>query len=234
MKIALIGYGKMGKSIEQMATCLGHSIVGHFSTHDWNPEALNTADICIEFTQPDAVLTNIKQIAPLKKNIVVGTTGWYQHLPEVEKLVEKYQIGLLYSPNFSLGVNIYYEVLKYAAQLFQLFPEYDAAGIEYHHNQKKDSPSGMAGKISELLIQNMPRLSHLPFSSVRCGHIVGIHQVLFDSPFDSITLSHEARSREGFASGAIYAAEWLKGKKGLFTFDDCMQEIIKRRKKACI
>jgi len=231
MKIVLIGYGKMGKAIEQMALLQGHTIVGSFSNDSWDLEALKAADVCVEFTQPAAALENIKKIAPLGKNLVIGTTGWYHRLEEVQELVNQHHIGLLYSPNFALGVNIFHELLNQASKLFNRFPEYDVAGIEYHHNQKKDSPSGFAGQMNELIKRNMPRISELPFSSVRCGHIVGKHTLLFDSPFDTITLTHEAKNRQGFAAGAVQAAEWLQGKSGLFTFTDCIKNIFERNNK---
>lgn len=223
MKIALIGYGKMGRMLEEIAASKGHTITARFSKNSWDMHALEHADVCIEFTEPESALENIKKLAPLKKNIVIGTTGWYEHIEEVERLVRQHDIGLLYSPNFSLGVNIFCELLNQASKLFHEFPEYDAAGIEYHHNQKKDSPSGLAVKLTEMIENNMPGLEKLDFSSVRCGSIFGIHSILFDSPFDTITLTHTAKNREGFARGALQAAEWLLGRKGLFTFSDCLK-----------
>lgn len=230
MKIALIGYGKMGRLIEQLALGMGHEIVGRFTSAPWDMPALQQADVCIEFTEPKSVLHNIKKLIECGKSIVVGTTGWHHQIDEVQKLLNGSQSGLLYSSNFSLGMNLFYEVLNQASKLFNLFPEYDVAGIEYHHKQKKDSPSGSAVNLSCLIEQNMPSVEPLSFSSVRCGTISGIHSILFDSPFDTITFTHEAKSREGFARGAIQAAEWLQGKRGLYTFDDC----IKSRRPACI
>lgn len=231
MKIALIGYGKMGQAIEQAALGLGHTITGRFSSNNWNLDAIHAADICIEFTQPQAAVENIKKLVRLKKNVVVGTTGWYPHLNEIQMCVEEFQTGLLYSANFSLGLNIYLEILTQAAQLLNSFSDYDVAGIEYHHSLKKDAPSGTAVGITELIEKNMPRIEKLEFSSVRCGSIPGRHSLIFDSPADTITISHEARNRNGFANGAIQAADWLRGKKGCFTFTDCIQDLIKRREK---
>lgn len=228
MKIALIGYGKMGKAIEELALSRGHVIVGYFSQKTWDMQMLAEADICIEFTQPTATLDNIKKIASFKKNIIVGTTGWYSHLNEVQEVINKYNIGLLYSSNFSLGINIYQELLEQAAKLFNQFSEYDVAGIEYHHNQKKDAPSGTAISLSEIVNNHMPQMSDFQFSSVRCGQIVGIHTLLFDSAFDTITLTHEAKNRQGFAAGVIQAAEWMQNKSGLYTFTDCIKNILQR------
>lgn len=217
--------------IEKVALDLGHTICGYFSASSpWDLETLSLADVCIEFTEPNAVLENIKKLVQMKKNIVVGTTGWYQNLDEVQSYVDQHQTGLVYSSNFSLGVNIYLEVLNQAARLFNPFPEYDVAGIEYHHNQKKDSPSGTSETISQIIENGMPRIDQLHFSSVRCGSIPGRHSILFDSPFDTITISHEARNREGFALGAIQAANWIKGRKGCFTFSDCIESLISKCK----
>ena len=228
MNIALIGYGKMGRTIEELAMSQGHHIVGHFSNHIGDIEALKLADVCIEFTQPDATIENIRKIAPFNKKIVIGTTGWTHQLDILKELVETHQLSVIYSPNFALGVNIFQEILKQASKLFNKFSEYDVAGIEYHHNQKKDSPSGLATHIRDTIESNMPRLTHLPFSSVRCGDIFGIHTLMFDSPFDTITLTHTAKNRLGFAAGALQAADWLQDKQGLFTFNDCIKDIFEK------
>lgn len=229
MKIALIGYGKMGQIIEKIAINGGHSIAGRITSGNWDARELEQADVCIDFTHPESVLDNVRRIAKLKKNIVIGTTGWNANLELVKSLAEEYQIGILYSPNFSVGVNLLLEILSYASTLFDAFDEYDIAGVEYHHNKKQDSPSGTALQIAKTIEDNMERIQHVPFSSVRCGNIPGTHTVLFDSHCDTISIKHEARNREGFAKGAILAAEWLIGKKGFYTFTNCMQEIIKKR-----
>jgi 4-hydroxy-tetrahydrodipicolinate reductase len=228
MKIALIGYGKMGQMVEKMALARGHTIVGRMTSDRWEMGGLQDADICIDFTRPESVLENVRKIAALKKAIVVGTTGWDEKMQVVQSLVEEHQIGLLYSPNFSIGVNLLLEILAHASKVFNAFEEYGVAGIEYHHSEKRDSPSGTALDIARTIERNMGRINRVPFSSIRCGSIPGIHTVLFDSPCDTILITHEARSREGFANGALLAAEWLKGKRGVYTFADCMREINKR------
>ncbi len=228
MKIALIGYGQMGQIIEKIAISRGHSIVARITKKNWDSKALAQADVCMEFSHPLAALENIKKIAELKKNLVIGTTGWYDNLDEVRILVEKNQIGALYSPNFSTGVQILFEILKHASEIMASFSEYDAAGIECHHAKKQDKPSGTALEITDILEKHLPRKGKIPFSSLRCGSIPGSHAILFDSPFDTITISHEARNREGFAKGAVHAAEWVHGKKGLYTFKDCLKEYFQR------
>lgn len=223
MKIALIGYGKMGQMIEKSALSRGHTIIAKISSSEWDLKKIQEADICIEFTKPESALNNIRRIAELKKDLIIGTTGWYNELAEVQTLVNENQIGALYSPNFSIGINLLLDILKYASKLIHHFPDYDVAEIESHHHQKKDSPSGTAIAIAKAIQKEMPLVDTVPISSVRCGSIPGTHTVLFDSPCDTITITHAARNREGFAQGAIQAAEWLKGKKGLYTFEDCMQ-----------
>lgn len=229
MKIALIGYGKMGQMIEKIALCRGHTIVARMDSNEWDMNALQNADICIEFTQPDCVLKNIQRVAELKKEVIIGTTGWHDKVDEVHSIVKTNQIGALYSSNFSIGVNLLIEILAHASKVIDAFDEYDVAGVDYHHNKKKDSPSGTAREIAKTIEKNMKRIDKVPFSSIRCGSIPGTHTVLFDSPCDMISITHEARNREGFALGAVQAAEWLRGKKGLYTFADCMQEMIQRR-----
>lgn len=228
MKIALIGYGNMGKAIEKIALDQGHTIVASMNSSMWDIAAVEAADICFEFTRPECVVENVKKLAELKKPIVIGTTGWYDDIEIVRKIVNENQIGALYSANFSIGINLLLQILSKASQILNSFEEYDVAGIEYHHHKKKDTPSGTALEIAKMIKENMSRVDNVSFSSVRCGSIPGMHEILFDSPCDTITIKHEARNREGFARGAIQAAEWLIWKKGLYTFKDCIQQIIDR------
>jgi len=229
MKIALIGYGKMGQMIEKAALARGHTIIARMTSKQWDMESLLNADICMEFTHPECVLENVKRISELKKEVVIGTTGWDNQMELVRSIIEEHQIGALYSPNFSIGVNLLLEILAHASKVMNAFEEYDVAGIDMHHNRKKDSPSGTSLRIARTIEENMERIDKVPFSSIRIGSIPGTHTVLFDSPYDTISITHEARSREGFAEGAVQAAEWLSGRKGFYTFADCMQEIIQRR-----
>jgi len=174
------------------------------------------ADIAIDFTSKDVVLKNIEAVAKLGVNLVVGTTGWYKDLEMVKKLVTKYKIGFLYSPNFSIGANIFFKMIDSASKLFAKFPDYDVYGLEIHHKAKLDSPSGTALKIAE-------KIKGLKFTSVRAGRNPGFHEVTFDSSADGITLSHQAYNRSGFGKGALVAAEFIKNKKGIYTFDDVMK-----------
>lgn len=209
MKIALLGYGKMGKLIEREALLKNHEIVLRSNSLERDFSKINHADICIDFSNSESVIDHLSECVNQKKNLVIGTTGWEEKIPDAKKLVEKSGIGVLYAPNFSMGVHHYIKILEYAAKVLG---EYDAAGVEWHHNQKKDAPSGTAKEI-------MKRLG-IEFSSVRCGSIPGKHEVVFDSPFDAITICHEAKGRDAFAKGALDAAEWLIGKKGFYTLED--------------
>ncbi|HEV8538927.1 MAG TPA: 4-hydroxy-tetrahydrodipicolinate reductase [Bacteroidota bacterium] len=242
MTVALIGYGKMGREIERVASERNLSLRTIFTSRN-NPQgtgltkqALHGVDVCIDFSTPVAVLTNIEAIAACGKNVVVGTTGWYDKLEEVKKLVKAKKIGMLYSPNFSLGMNIFSQVLTSALRYIDKFDVYDAAIQETHHAGKADSPSGTAIALGEIILQHLrckkellyetahraikPRQLHV--TSTRIGHAVGEHRVRFDSEADSIELVHTARNRAGFALGALIAAEWLKGKKGVFTMKDVL------------
>ncbi len=223
IKIALIGYGKMGKEID--ALCRDSEIFEVVSISFKNKnankserldlEGIKKADIAIDFTSKDVVLKNIEEVSKLGVNMVVGTTGWSDKLDVVKKIVEKNKIGLIHSPNFSVGVNIFFKMMDTASKLFAKFPEYDVYGLEVHHKAKLDSPSGTALKISD-------KIKNLHFNSVRAGHNPGFHEVVFDSSADKITFSHQAYNRVGFAKGALKAAEMIKNKKGVHTFEDLL------------
>lgn len=233
LKIGLVGYGKMGRLIEEAALQKGHCINAKTSRH-LDIASFKQSQVCIDFSHPESVMDNIRTLAAMGKNLVIGTTGWYDHLDEVKSLVSKYQIGFIYSPNFSVGVNLFLKVVEEAAALIDAFPDYDVGLFEAHHNQKADSPSGTAKAIADTLVQQIRRKTaitdnnsigrispnELHVTSLRCGSIPGTHSVIFDSPSDSITLTHQARDREGFARGAVTAAEWLNGKKGFYTIED--------------
>lgn len=229
MKIALIGYGKMGKMIEKNAVERGHEIVARINSKEWDADAVRQAEMCIEFSRPEAAISNIRKLAELKKEVVIGTTGWYDQLELVRSIVENAGIGALYSPNFSIGINLMMKMVEHAASLMNAFDEYDVACIEAHHRHKVDSPSGTAEMITKGIEGSLKRVDKVPTSSIRCGSIPGTHTVLFDSPCDTLSITHTARNREGFASGAVLAGEWLQGRRGLYTFADCMQSIIEKR-----
>ncbi len=240
MKIALVGFGKMGKEIDRLVKEEGtHEIVSiSLAQNDgiWDLEGLKKADVVVDFTSPEATLENIKKVSSLGKNMVIGTTGWNKDLMKVEKIVQKTGIGLIYGGNFSIGANIFFNVVAYASKLFSKFEDYDVYGYEIHHSAKKDSPSGTALTIARQITDNFPlkknvqtdklnrqiQKSELHFASIRGGRNPGFHQVVFDSPADSVTLNHQAHSRAGFAKGAIWAAEFIKGKKGLFEFSEVL------------
>ena len=245
MKIAVLGYGKMGQEVAKLAKQKSIEVTAIIdpnsssATHsDIDKDSLKDADVVVDFTHPDVLLENVKKVTALKKNVLVGTTGWYDKLDEVKKLVKDSGIGFLYSSNFSVGVNIFFKVVEEAAKLIDKVPNYDTFGYELHHNQKADSPSGTARTIAETLVDNIDSKKkivydkldrkiapeELHFASVRAGSIPGIHVVGFDSEADTIELKHTARSRAGFALGAILAAAWLKDKKGVFEMKDFVRE----------
>ena len=174
------------------------------------------ADIAIDFTSKDIVLKNIKGVAKLGVNLVVGTTGWHDNIGKVKALVDKYKIGLVYSANFSIGANIFFKIAEFSSKMFSKFKDYDAYGLEIHHKAKLDSPSGTALKIAD-------KVEGLNFTSIRAGRNPGFHEVVFDSSADGITLSHQAYSRTGFAKGALIAAEFIKNKKGIYSFEDILK-----------
>ena len=233
MRIALIGYGRMGREIEAAAVEQGETIAGTFDIgNPVDAAALADADICIEFSTPQTALQNIRVAVEAKKDIVVGTTGWYDRLPEIAPLVK--DSGLLYSPNFSIGVNMMFRLVAAAAEMMNNASSYDPFIHEWHHRQKADSPSGTALRLAEILVARMERKKRmetgrvdgkidpgaLHVSSTRVGTMPGTHIVGFESDADSLEIKHVAKSRRGFALGAVRAAQWLKGKKGVYTMDD--------------
>lgn len=214
MKLALVGYGKMGKLIEKTALQEGHTVEAIITSAAPNWQSLSTVDMVIDFSHATATLATVKACIEHKKNLVIGTTGWDQELEEVKQLIQNSSIGAFFSPNYCLGMQLFFQLLQHAASLYLGFPDYDAALLETHHRQKKDAPSGTALHIAKLLKEHIDPLS---IQSLRIGSIPGTHTLTFDSPFDTITLSHQAKSKEGFAIGAVRTAEWLLGKQGFHT-----------------
>lgn len=219
-KIAILGYGKMGKMVDKVAHERGHRVTGIKKTKDHSID-LSLCDVVIDFSTADSILANVEEAGIAKKNIVIGTTGWEEKLPQVKMLIEKYQIGVLYSPNFSIGIHLFLQLLKEASILFASHNHYEVAGVEIHHSEKKDAPSGTAKALREV-IQRHGNIQVPEFASVRVGKVPGTHTIYFDSPEDTITLTHTAKGREGFALGAIKAAEWLNTKTGYYTLEDIL------------
>lgn len=227
MNIALIGYGKMGQLIGQLAAVRGHSIrVTVNESHADLPaeqlaETLRAADVAIDFTVADAVERNVRACMLAGVPIVVGTTGWDAQRQEIERIVIGGDGAMVYGANFSIGVNLFFRIADYAAELLARFPEYEAFIEEQHHSQKKDSPSGTALKLKSVAEKHVKAGE---VAVTRAGSIPGTHRLGFDGPADQILLEHTARNREGFAFGAIMAAEWIENRKGFFEFSACMDE----------
>jgi 4-hydroxy-tetrahydrodipicolinate reductase len=225
IRIALLGYGKMGKLIERLALEAGDEVPLKLDEQNngkfegINEENFRGIDVAIDFSAPDCVVENTTRLAKLGVNTVIGTTGWGDHLPEVEALASKEDVGILWSPNFSIGVNIFFRVVAETARLIRNQPGYEAWAYEIHHSAKKDAPSGTLIKLVEE-IKTAGYNGEVNISSNRAGAHPGTHEIGFDSAADSIVLRHVARNREGFAYGALSAARWLKGKKGFYRFED--------------
>ena len=227
MNLALIGYGKMGRMIEHLAVARGHRVVfkvdieGNEQGQALTRENLQSADVALDFTLPDAVVHNVDRITALGVNLVIGTTGWMTHLAEVRRLVEQRGTGLVYSSNFSIGVNVFFRLMEVAATHFRNYAEYDPWIYEIHHRAKVDAPSGTALKLKQIL-EKAYGAREISTASNRAGTVPGEHTVGFDSEADTLTFTHTARSRAGFASGALHAAEWVRGKKGIYEFSEAL------------
>jgi 4-hydroxy-tetrahydrodipicolinate reductase len=228
MNLLLLGRGKTGSLVAEVATARKHriSIAGskeNASCAALTPENLRDIDTVIDFTTPHCVVANIEACLKSGKNMVVGTTGWYPELERVRTLVEQHKTGFLHAANFSVGVNLFFDVARAAAAALR--HDYSGQIFERHHVHKKDAPSGTAITIQQVIRESSGRHEDLEITSFREGDVVGLHEVVLESSADRIYLCHDAKSRRGFAEGAVRAAEWLAGKTGFFDFKDVWREL---------
>ncbi len=237
MRIALIGYGKMGKTIEKIAGDRGHQI--SFTVDQGEEEKIqqispDNTDVAIEFTQPEAAFDNIKNLLHKKVPVVSGTTGWLDKKPEIEKICEQENGAFFYASNYSIGVNIFFKLNEYLAEVMSHFTEYDVKMEEIHHTEKKDAPSGTAITLAEGILAHLKRKKQwlneaseaadiLPIASKRIDKVPGTHTINYYSLVDNIEIKHTAHSREGFAKGAVAVAEWIKDKKGVLSMNDFLK-----------
>jgi len=227
MKIAIVGYGKMGRMIEGVAASRGHDVVARFDIDNnrngegLRAENLNGVDVAVEFSTPETAVENLRRLIGLRIPAVVGTTGWYARLDEIKQLAANHNSPLVYGANFSVGMNLFLRIVREASALFARHGQYDPFLVEAHHKFKKDAPSGtallIASQLREIYGERAPEAVAL-----RAGHIPGTHEVGFDSEADTITLTHTARSREGFAAGAVLAAEKIVNKQGVYEFSELL------------
>ena len=236
MKIALIGYGKMGQTIEQVALKRGHSITLRITSanrHEMTDEQLKLADVAIEFTRPESAKENVLQCLAAGISVVSGTTGWAEHLQEARNDAISRNVAFLQASNFSIGVNIFFEVNNLLAKLMNGHHEYSVSIEETHHTQKMDAPSGTAIALAEQIIVNLGNKKQwvlndtenpdaVPIVAHRTENVPGTHIIRYSSPIDDIELIHTAHNREGFALGAVLAAEFIAGKEGIFTMQDVL------------
>lgn len=224
--IAIIGDGKMGQAIRQLALERGWKVTAVIGERESaggsgiNAKSLGSADVAVEFTQPDAAVANITASLRAGVPIVAGTTGWYDALPEVTRIAKESGTGFLWSPNFSLGINVLIELARYAGTLMRTLEGFDAHIVETHHSRKKDAPSGTAIAIGKAATDTLDR--PIPTTSIRTGSVPGTHELIFDGSFEHLSLNHVARDRRVFAEGALQAAGWLIGKTGVFTMRDVL------------
>lgn len=247
MKITLVGYGRMGQLIHNYIRSTKIEVVStidpEVESSDYkslSPEAVEDADVAIDYTTPDSVMNNINFYLDNELNSVIGTTGWYDHIEEVKNKFKNSQAGLIWAANFSIGVNLFFRIIDKSSKIMSDFKEYDVMGFEKHHNRKKDSPSGTMKMIGNIILKNIPRKKKLitdkldrrinsdeiHLASMRGGEIPGTHSVEFDSEMDTIEIKHTARNRKGFITGTLKAAEWIKEKTGFYSINDMMDEIM--------
>ncbi len=242
MKIALVGTGQMGQAVAQVAPDRGHEVVARFDSErpflDAAPSALDGVDAAVDFSLPNLAFDHVRRYCEWQQPAVVGTTGWYDNLDTVEGLVDEHQASLLYAPNFSIGVAVVRRALEAVAPLLNELDDYDPFVQEVHHTNKIDSPSGTAQMLGEVLVEALDRKGYVEtetqhqridpdavhVTSTRAGSVFGEHTVTFDGPYDQISVEHRAKNRQGFAAGAVRAAEWLQGRQGLFTLEDVLRD----------
>ena len=230
MKLALIGDGAMGKLVAKLANDQGHEVVAVLNSRDAQRTvedfagSLKGCDVAIDFSVAAAVVGNVEACAIAGVPLVEGTTGWQANIDEVRRIVDEFDSALIYGSNFSIGAQLFYRIAASAAELFQHLDSYDAFIEEAHHKRKQDAPSGTALQLGEIVAAHLGR--DVPVTSTRAGYIPGTHRVGFDSHADHITLEHVARSREGFAAGALMAAEWISGRKGMYEFSEVFDEVL--------
>lgn len=241
LRLALVGYGKMGQEVEHIALERGMEVTARvdIDTPSLAIDSIRNADVVIHFAIPATVANHVTELAALRKSVVLGTTGWQNDRSAVEKLVKSSGIGLVHSSNFSIGVNLLNRLVREAGLLVNRLAEYDVAVHEVHHKDKLDAPSGTALSIASILLETVKRKKELlagspegkirpeqlQVSSGRYGTVVGLHRVVFDSAADSLEIVHTAKNRSGFAFGAVLAAEWIKDKRGMFTFDEVLEDL---------
>jgi 4-hydroxy-tetrahydrodipicolinate reductase len=225
MKVALLGYGKMGRIIESAAKTSGAEVVCVIDPIAGSRGELKSADVCIDFSEPGAVIDNIRLATENHVAMVVGTTGWYGRIDEARTLVADGDIGFVYGSNFSIGVNLMFKITRFAADLFNRFSAYDPFLEEAHHKFKKDAPSGTALFLKRIIEEEYKR--PVPTASTRAGYIPGKHMVGFDSEADTLSISHVARDRSGFAQGALLSAAWIAERKGFYEFSEVMEQVLK-------
>jgi 4-hydroxy-tetrahydrodipicolinate reductase len=234
VKLALIGNGVMGQLVGKLATEQGYEIVVTLSSRDATrsltelAQALKPAETAIDFSTAEAVPKNVAACAEAGVPLAEGTTGWHDRLDEVKKTVESYHSSLIYGANFSAGVQVFYRIAQRAAELFRDLESYDCFIEEMHHKRKRDAPSGTALHLKELVARQLKR--EVPVTSTRAGYVPGTHRLGFDSTADQVLISHAARSREGFAAGALMAARWIVGRRGVFEFSEVFEQILQERK----
>ena len=239
LRVALVGYGRMGHAVEAVALEAGHEVVARLDQGDpLDRDSLAGADVAIDFTLPEAAVPNVRAVSAAGVDMVVGTTGWYERLDEVEAAVREAGTGLIWAPNFSLGVQLVFRAARSLGRLVDALETYDVHVTETHHRHKVDHPSGTARRLADILVETLeekarwaegppeaaPDRDVLWVTSVRAGEVPGTHVVGVEGPDDRIELRHEARGRTGFARGAVAAAGWIRGRAGVHTIDDMLDE----------
>ena len=226
-RVVLLGYGAMGRELERLAASTGCVVVGVYDeATPLTEHSPDDYDVAIDFTLPHVLAGNVKTVSSQKRNMVIGTTGWYDRMIDIRSLQTSAGNGIIWGSNFSVGVQMFFRLVREAARMANAVPEYEASMREWHHTRKKDSPSGTALTTRNIVLDAMQRSSEFPIDSIREGDIVGKHVVAFTGPHDTITIAHDASDRAGFAQGALLAARWIHGRTGWYDYTDVFEQVI--------
>lgn len=226
-RVVVLGYGAMGRELERLAPASGCVVVGVYDEAEpLTEQSSDEYDVAIDFTLPHAIAANVKTVCAHRRNMVIGTTGWYDRMSELQGLQTAAGNGVVWGSNFSVGVQMFFRVVREAARLANSLPAYTVAMHEWHHTRKKDSPSGTAVTTRNIVLREMPRVTSVDIASTREGDIVGRHVVTFSGPHDTIDIVHDATDRAGFAMGALQAARWIHGRTGWYDYTDVFEQVV--------
>ena len=227
IRVVLLGYGAMGRELERLAPATGCAVVGIYDeAQPLTDHSSDEYDVAIDFTLPNAIANNVKTVCAQHRNMVIGTTGWYDKMSDLQAMQAAVGNGIVWGSNFSVGVQMFFRLVREASRLANALPQYNVSMHEWHHTRKRDSPSGTAVTTRNIVLDELRRVSAMDIESIREGNVVGKHIVTFTGPHDTIDIVHDASDRGGFAMGALQAARWIHGRTGWYDYTDVFDQMV--------